>query len=85
MAMSLMQSVPRSKGATIFIHKHTSSESALEVAAHTDIKGDFGLELPEGGYDVLVTASGFAAGVKTVPVRPGKGRVCHLDVEGFRL
>ena len=59
-------------GATIFVHKQASSETTLEVAAHTDIKGNFTLELPEGGYDVLVTASGFTAGVQTVPVRPGK-------------
>jgi Carboxypeptidase regulatory-like domain len=62
------------KGATIFVHKHASSEAALEVAGHTDIKGNFTLELPEGGYDVLVTASGFMAGVQTVPVRPGKAK-----------
>lgn len=60
------------KGATIFVHKQASNESALEVAGQTDIKGNFTLELPEGGYDVLVTAPGFAAEVQTVPVRPGK-------------
>jgi len=63
------------KGATIFVHiRHASNEAALEVAGHTDIRGNFTLELPEGGYDVLVTASGFMAGVQTVPVRPGKAK-----------
>ena len=42
------------KGATIFVHKQASSETALEVAAHTDIKGNFTLELPEGDRKSVV-------------------------------
>lgn len=40
--------------------------------AHTDINGNFKLVLPVGGYDVLVTAPGFASGVETVAVPAGK-------------
>ncbi len=43
----------------------------IEGAAHTDIRGNFTIELPEGGYDIFVTASGFAAEAQTIPVRSG--------------
>ncbi len=44
------------------------------MAAHTDLSGDFVLPLEEGGYDILVTAPGFAAGVQTISVATGKTR-----------
>ena len=60
------------KGASVFVRRNMPSEEKVELLAHTDIKGDFKLVLPEGGYDVLVTSPGFAAGVRTVAVSAGK-------------
>jgi hypothetical protein len=59
------------KGALVLVHKQGSGEDNLRVAAHTDRSGDFVLPLEEGGYDILVTAPGFAAAVQTIPVAPG--------------
>ena len=63
--------IPR---ASIFVRKNSLSEDNVRLVTHTDIHGDFVLLLPEGGYDVLVTSVGFAAGVKTLAVSPGKTR-----------
>ena len=63
--------IPR---ASVFVRKNSASEDNVRLVTHTDIHGDFVLLLPEGGYDVLVTSAGFAAGVKTIAVSPGKTR-----------
>ena len=60
------------KGASVFVRRHIPSDENVKLVMHTDIHGDFKLVLPEGGYDVLVTSPGFAAGVETVPVSAGK-------------
>ena len=59
------------KGASVFIRRNIPPEENLRLQMRTDIHGDFTLVLPEGGYDVLVTSPGFAAGVETVPVFAG--------------
>jgi len=59
-------------GASVFVRRHIHSEENIKLLVHTDVHGDFKLVLPEGGYDVLVTSPGFAAGVETVPVSAGK-------------
>src|ERR1017187_5120778 len=50
------------KGASVFVRRNFPPEENLRLLMHTDIHGDFKLVLPEGGYDVLVTSPGFAAG-----------------------
>jgi hypothetical protein len=60
------------KGASIFVRKTTPSDSDVKLLTHTNIKGDFTLELPDGGYDILVTSPGFAASVETVAIVHGK-------------
>ena|ERR1700761_711816 len=62
------------RGADVFVHKNAPSGDSLTLAAHTDIHGNFVLVLPEGGYDILVTARGFVAGVETVPIFSEKKR-----------
>jgi len=62
------------KGANVFVRKSSPSEDNVRLVAHTDTHGDFVLFLPKGGYDVLVTSAGFAAGVETIPIFPGKTR-----------
>ena len=62
------------KGASVFVRKYSPSEDNVRLVAHTDIHGDFVLLLPKGGYDVLVTSAGFASGVETIPILPGKTR-----------
>jgi hypothetical protein len=64
------------KGALVLVHKQGSGEDNLRVAAHTDRSGDFVLPLEEGGYDILVTAPGFAAAVQTIPVAPEQQDEC---------
>jgi len=59
-------------GASVYVRKNTSSDADVKLLAHTDINGDFTLELPDGGYDVLVTAPGFDASVKTMAIVLGK-------------
>ena len=49
----------------------------MKLLTHTDIKGDFTLDLPDGGYDVLVTSPGFAASVKTIGVTSEAPRGLH--------
>lgn len=60
------------RGASVYVRKTTSSDADVKLLAHTDINGDFTLELPDGGYDVLVTAPGFNASVKTMGIVHGK-------------
>jgi hypothetical protein len=60
------------KGASVFVRRNLPPEEDVRLLAHADIHGDFKLVLPEGGYDVLVTSPGFAAGVETVAVSAGK-------------
>ena len=60
------------KGASVFVRRNVPPEESIRLLMHTDIHGDFKLVLPEGGYDVLVTSPGFAAGVETVPVLAGR-------------
>ena len=60
--------------ASIFVRKNIPSEENVRLVAHTDIHGDFSVILPEGGYDVLVTSPGFAAGVETLPVFAGRNK-----------
>ena len=62
------------KGASVFVRKYSPSEDNVRLVAHTDTHGDFVLLLPEGGYDVLVTSVGFASGMETIPILPGKTR-----------
>ena len=62
------------KGASVFVRRNIPPELNVRLLMHTDIHGDFKLVLPEGGYDVLVTSPGFAAGVETVPVLAGRTR-----------
>jgi hypothetical protein len=59
-------------GAAVFVHINSPRNDDLQLVAHTNARGDFVLQLPAGGYDVLVTSPSFAAGVETVPVSPGK-------------
>jgi hypothetical protein len=62
-------------GATIkvegSVRRNIPPEENVRLLMRTDIHGDFKLVLPEGGYEILVTSPGFAAGVKTVPVLAG--------------
>ena len=62
------------KGASVFVRRNIPPAEDIRLLAHTDIHGDFRLELPEGGYDVLVTSPGFAAEVETIAVSPGKNK-----------
>jgi hypothetical protein len=48
------------------------SDADVKLLTHTDINGDFTLNLPDGGYDVLVTSPGFDASVRTVAIVHGK-------------
>lgn len=59
-------------GASVFVHRTTPEGDNVRLAAHTDIHGDFVLNLPEGGYDLLVTSPGFASATQTVPIWRGK-------------
>jgi hypothetical protein len=61
-------------GALVFVHSRVSHEESLQVTSRTDRMGHFTLVLPEGGYDVLVIAPGFAAAVQTLPAIDGKVR-----------
>jgi hypothetical protein len=72
--------IPR---ASVFVRKYWPSEDNVRLVTHTDIHGDFMLLLPEGGYDVLVTSMGFAAGVKTLPVFPGKTRKVQWKLQAL--
>jgi hypothetical protein len=58
--------------AKVFIHKSSPSDDNVRLVAHTDSTGYFTISLPEGGYDVLVTAPGFAAAVNTLSVIGGR-------------
>ncbi len=60
------------KSASVFVRRNIPAEEDVRLLTHTDIHGDFRLVLPEGGYDVLVTSPGFAAGVETIPVSAGR-------------
>lgn len=60
------------KGASVYVRGNTSSDAEVKLLTHTDINGVFTLELPDGGYDVLVTSPGFNAGVETVAISHGK-------------
>jgi hypothetical protein len=62
------------KGASVFVRKNAPSEADVRLLTHTDINGNFKLDLPDGGYDVLVTSPGFAASVETIAVTHGKPR-----------
>lgn len=61
-------------GAKVFLHREHPNGNEITLVAHTDIHGDFVLVLPEGGYDVLVTSSGFISAVATVAVWRGKAK-----------
>ena len=63
--------------ASVFVREHTASDADMKLLTHTDIKGDFTLDLPDGGYDVLVTSPGFAASVKTIGVTSEAPRGLH--------
>ena len=65
------------KDASVFVREHTASDADRKLLTHTDIKGEFMLDLPDGGYDVLVTSPGFAASVKTIGVTSGAPRRIH--------
>ena len=71
------------KGASVFVRGIIPPEEKVRLLAHTDINGDFKLALPEGGYDVLVTSPGFAAGVETVPVRAGKTKKIQWKLKAW--
>ena len=60
------------KGASVFVRRNIPPAEDVRLFTRTDIHGDFMLVLPEGGYDVLVTSPGFAAGVETVSVLVGR-------------
>ena len=60
------------KGASIFVRRDMPSDADVKLLTHTDINGDFTLNLPDGGYDVLVTSPGFDASVRTVAIVHGK-------------
>jgi len=62
------------KGASVYVRRNIPPEEKIELLAHADINGDFKLVLPDGGYDVLVTSPGFAAGVETIAVSAGKSK-----------
>jgi hypothetical protein len=59
-------------GANIYVRKDMPSDADVKLLTHTDTNGDFTLNLPDGGYDVLVTSPGFDASVKTVAIVHGK-------------
>ncbi len=59
-------------GASVFVRKNAPNETDVRLTTYTDAHGDFVVVLPEGGYDVLITSSGFAAAVDTVAVLSGK-------------
>lgn len=40
----------------------------VRLTVQTDVHGNFTVELPEGGYDILVTSPGFQAAVQTVGI-----------------
>ena len=71
------------KGALVFVHKQGPDEDTLRIAAHTDLSGDFVLPLEEGGYDILVTAPGFAAAVQTIPVAAKKTRLVEWKLKAL--
>ncbi len=61
------------RDASVFVFRRdTPPEQTIKLLTHTDIRGDFKLVLPEGGYDVLVTSPAFAANVQTISVLAGK-------------
>jgi len=61
-------------GASVYVRRNIPPEQDIKLLTHTDTQGDFKLVLAEGGYDVLVTAPGFAASVQTTSVMAGKTR-----------
>jgi Carboxypeptidase regulatory-like domain len=62
------------RGASVFVHRTIPEEDNVTLAAHTDVHGDFVLNLPEGGYDLLVTSPGFASATQTVAIWRGKAK-----------
>ena len=60
------------KGASVYVRENISSDAEVKLLTHTDSAGAFTLELPDGGYDVLVTSPGFDASVKTVAISRGR-------------
>jgi hypothetical protein len=58
--------------ADIFVRRNTPPEAVVKLMTHTDKNGDFTLRVLTGGYDILVTAPGFASSVKTVAAISGK-------------
>jgi hypothetical protein len=73
------------KDASVFVREHTASDTDRKLLTHTDIKGDFMLDLPDGGYDVLVTSPGFAASVKTIGVTSRAPRQASVEAKRARL
>jgi hypothetical protein len=70
-------------GASIFVHRTDSVDDKISIVAHTNSSGEFAVDLPEGGYDVLVTARGFKGGLKTVPVWNGKKATFELRLKAM--
>jgi hypothetical protein len=68
-------------GASVYVRANSSSEENIRLLTRSDRHGDFKLELPEGGYDVLITSRGFASGFKTLPVFAGKDRKAQWKLE----
>ena len=69
--------------ASVFVRRSIPPEENVRLLTHTDIRGDFELVLPEGGYDVLVTSAGFASGFETVPVFVGKDKRIEWKLKPF--
>ena len=60
------------KGASVLVRKRSPSDDSARVMTHTDLKGNFTLDLPEGAYDLLVASPAFATAVQTIAVSAGK-------------
>jgi hypothetical protein len=58
--------------ASVFIREYYSADFSVKLVACTDAHGDFLLNLPQGGYDIVIASPGFASGMETVGVLPGK-------------
>lgn len=62
------------KDASVLVRKRSPSDDSARVMTHTDVKGDFTLDLQEGAYDVLVAPPSFVTAVQTIAVSAGKTR-----------
>jgi hypothetical protein len=71
------------RGASVYVRRNSPPDDEIRLLTHTDIRGDFKLELPEGGYDVLVTSPGFAANVETIPVSAKQTRQVRWQLKAL--